>query len=80
MKWHAYTFEYTEAEQRAFEELRMRYQQGHDLWNPNELAHLQFVRWLVQSGRLTVDGDPLAEGDTAWRTGMVFSPRPRSAL
>jgi hypothetical protein len=44
----------------AFLRLRARYQQGADLWDERELAHLRFVRWLVQTGRLVEDGGPKA--------------------
>jgi hypothetical protein len=33
-------------------QLRHRYQQSQDLWNDRELAHLRFLRWLCQTGRL----------------------------
>jgi hypothetical protein len=32
--------------------LRLRYQEGHDLFNEGELARLRFFRWLYQTGRL----------------------------
>ena len=32
--------------------LRMRYRQDRDLFNDRELAHLRFLRWLSQTGRL----------------------------
>ncbi len=38
-------------------QLRARYQESADLWTECELAHLRFVRWLVETGRLVEDGD-----------------------
>ena len=42
----------TRREQRALRALRARYQQHQDLFSQRELAHLQFLRWLFQTGRL----------------------------
>jgi hypothetical protein len=39
-------------ERRALLALRMRYQQGGDLFTTVELARLQFVRWLYRTGQL----------------------------
>jgi hypothetical protein len=39
-------------ELRTLRDLRARYQQDRDLFAPREAARLQFIRWLVQSGRL----------------------------
>ena len=39
-------------ERRALLALRMRYQQGRDLFTTVELARLQFVRWLYRTGQL----------------------------
>jgi hypothetical protein len=33
--------------------LRLRYQQGGDVFSERELARLRFLRWLYRSGRLT---------------------------
>ena len=33
--------------------LRARYGESRDLFSPREMAHLRFLRWLIQSGRLT---------------------------
>jgi hypothetical protein len=43
--------------------LRARYQQTADLWSERELAHLQFLRWLAENGRLVEDGGPAAAAD-----------------
>ena len=43
---------YTVAEWRALLALRARYQQGHDLFGPREIAHMRFIRWLYRAGRL----------------------------
>lgn len=32
--------------------LRRRYRLGQDLWSDHELAHLRFLRWLHETGRL----------------------------
>jgi hypothetical protein len=32
--------------------LRARYGESRDLFSPREMAHLRFLRWLIQSGRL----------------------------
>jgi hypothetical protein len=39
-------------ERRALLALRVRYQQGGDLFTAVELARLQFVRWLYRTGQL----------------------------
>lgn len=31
--------------------LRARYRESRDLFSPREMAHLRFLRWLVQTGR-----------------------------
>lgn len=36
----------------AFLLLRHRYREGQDWWNARELAHLQFLRWLHETGRI----------------------------
>lgn len=36
----------------AFLVLRRRYREGQDWWNARELAHLHFLRWLRETGRL----------------------------
>ena len=41
------------AKQQALLRMRMRYRESGDVFSPSELAHLRFVRWLYQSGRLT---------------------------
>lgn len=43
---------WTSREQRALRALRTRYQSHGDLFTNDELARLQFVRWLVHTGRL----------------------------
>jgi hypothetical protein len=43
---------YPLAEWRSLQQLRARYQQGHDLWSAHEWAYLCFLRCLVQTGRL----------------------------
>lgn len=45
-------FQFTCQEWVALLQLRRRYQDGQDLWNTRELAHLRFNRWLWQSGRI----------------------------
>lgn len=32
--------------------LRRRYREGQDLWDARELAHLRFLRWLHNAGRV----------------------------
>lgn len=49
---------YTPEQWSALQRLRVRYQQSADLWDERELAHLRFLRWLVQTGRLVDDGGP----------------------
>jgi hypothetical protein len=56
MKWRTTVPGCTEAEWRAFQQLRLRYQQDHDWWTTREAAHLRFLRWLVETGRLSGDG------------------------
>jgi hypothetical protein len=56
---------YTADEWRALQSLRLRYQEGRDLWSERELAHLRFVRWLAQNGRQAEDGGPAAVGARA---------------
>lgn len=34
--------------------LRRRYRLGQDLWSDHELAHLRFLRWLHDTGRLAL--------------------------
>ena len=43
---------YPLGEWHALQQLRARYQQGHDLWSAREWAYFCFLRWLVQTGRL----------------------------
>lgn len=43
---------FTGEEWRTLRGLRRRYQQDHDLFSATERAHLRFLRWLYQSGRL----------------------------
>ena len=43
---------FTRAQSRTLRTLRSRYQQDHDLFSAQELAHLRFVRWLYLTGRL----------------------------
>ncbi|HEX6817474.1 MAG TPA: hypothetical protein VF120_03805 [Ktedonobacterales bacterium] len=40
----------------TLQRLRTQYQQNLDLWTERELAHLLFMRWLVETGRLADDG------------------------
>ena len=42
----------TQDQWRDFERLRVRYRWAHDLLSAREWAHLRFLRWLVQTGRL----------------------------
>jgi hypothetical protein len=51
------------AESHAWQQLRQRYyEEDRDLWTERELAHLRFLRWLAQTGRLVEDGGPTADG------------------
>jgi hypothetical protein len=59
---------YSPEEWSALQRLRARYQQNPDLWTERELAHLRFLRWLVQSGWLVEDGGPAAADDDARAT------------
>jgi hypothetical protein len=43
---------FSDDEMAVFERLRARYQEAQDTWSEHELAHLRFLRWLHQSGRL----------------------------
>ena len=43
---------FTRAERRMLRALRTRYRQDHDLFSESESAHLRFIRWLYQTGRL----------------------------
>ncbi len=43
---------YTSEEWHSLRRLRDRCQENRDLWTERELAHLRFVRWLAQTGRL----------------------------
>jgi hypothetical protein len=40
---------FTGAEALALEHLRLRYREDHDLFSPQELAQLRFLRWLVRT-------------------------------
>jgi hypothetical protein len=40
---------FTEAERSALKSLRTKYQTGQHLFTARELAHLRFLRWLVNS-------------------------------
>lgn len=42
----------TPAERRALRGLQNRYRRDHDMFSPAELARLQFLSWLYDSGRL----------------------------
>lgn len=64
MRWYAATPNYTEATWSAWQRLRLRFQQDRDLWTPREEAHLRFLRWLVETGRLVPDGDVRKPGVT----------------
>lgn len=44
---------YNEEEWCALMALQWSYQQGHDLLSARELARLRFLRWLVDTGRIT---------------------------
>jgi hypothetical protein len=62
MKWNATPSNYGAATWSALQRLRLRFQQNHDLWTPREEAHLRFLRWLVDTGRLIPDGDARKPG------------------
>jgi hypothetical protein len=38
---------------RILRDLHLHYQEGHDLLSQRELMRLRFLRWLVQTGRLS---------------------------
>jgi hypothetical protein len=38
----------------ALRGLRARYRESRDLFSAHEMAHLRFLRWLVQTGRLAL--------------------------
>ena len=42
----------TPAERHTLRVLRARYQQDRDLFSERERAHLRFLRWLYETGRL----------------------------
>jgi hypothetical protein len=42
----------TSAEQSALQALRLRYSESRDLFSQAELNRMQFIGWLVKSGRL----------------------------
>jgi hypothetical protein len=44
-------------EARVLEALQSRYRNDHDIFSPRELAHLRFLRWSVDSGRLRTELD-----------------------
>jgi hypothetical protein len=48
----ASTPDFTSREWRDLVTLRQRYQQDHDLFSPQELARLRFLRWLHETGKL----------------------------
>jgi len=39
-------------EARALESLRLRYREDRERFSPGELAHLTFLRWLYETGRI----------------------------
>jgi hypothetical protein len=43
---------FTPAQWHALRALRTRYHLDRDLWSERERAHLHFLRWIYQSGRL----------------------------
>ena len=51
---------FTPVEWSALQRLHARYQLSADLLTERELAHLRFLRWLAQTGRLAEDGGPAA--------------------
>jgi peroxiredoxin len=55
-----YLTTYSREQWRILQQLRVRYRLDHDRWSERELAHLNFMRWLVQTGRL--DGMEGLEG------------------
>jgi hypothetical protein len=59
------TTPFTPNEQRALSALRSRYGQDRDQFSQRERAHLHFVRWLYQTGRL----DEARTGATEVRGG-----------
>lgn len=52
----ASTISLTFAERRKLRPLQRRYQRHRDLFSRQELARLEFMRWLCQTGRLVVTG------------------------
>jgi hypothetical protein len=51
---------FTTEEWSALQRLRARYQQSADLLTEREVAHLRFLQWLAQTGRLAEDSSPEA--------------------
>ncbi len=43
---------FTDEQARALEILRIRYLEDRDLFDPQERAHLRFLRWLARTERL----------------------------
>jgi hypothetical protein len=50
--------DFTRDEWQVVQQLRFRYQQGHDLLSEHEVAQLRFLHWLAVTGRLVEDGGP----------------------
>jgi hypothetical protein len=55
--------EHTVEEWHAWQWLRSRLKESTNPWSGRELAHLRFLRWLAQTGRLAEDGAPVAAED-----------------
>jgi hypothetical protein len=55
----------------ALYSLRASYRESHGLFSPREMAHLRFIRWLVQNGTLRSDQHD-GESD-----GPLPSPHPK---
>jgi hypothetical protein len=52
----------------ALQPLLDHYQEDpEEQWTERELAHLRFVRWLVQTDQLVEDGEPSADAARATR-------------
>jgi hypothetical protein len=45
---------FTDDEMDALKQVRVRFQQDHDVLSERERARLDFLRWLVRSGRLAL--------------------------
>ena len=68
------SLDFAVAESRAWQRLRLRFQEARDLWTDCELAHLRFMRWLAQSGRLASGGYRPWEGESTTPSKCDVTP------